>query len=87
MIGLLIALAFTGLFVGALGRLLVPGPNPMGILRTILVGLAGSFLGGMVGHFALHFRLRYAYGAGLVLSVLFSALIVYGLSRRRPVRR
>ena len=42
----LILLAFSGLIVGALARLALPGPDPMGIGTTILIGLAGSFIGG-----------------------------------------
>ena len=44
----LIVLAFSGLIVGGLARLALPGPDPMSIWMTILVGLAGSFIGGLV---------------------------------------
>jgi uncharacterized membrane protein YeaQ/YmgE (transglycosylase-associated protein family) len=86
---LLLGLAVVGLVIGAFGRLLVPGRNPMGVFSTMLVGLAGSFLGGLVARELLGFRLRYAGVAGLVLSVVFTALIVYALqgSSRRPRRR
>lgn len=76
MIGYLIALVFSGLVVGALGRLAIPGPNPMGIGQTILVGIAGSLLGGLVG--ALLFGRG---GGGIILSVAGAALIVYLLER------
>ncbi len=75
-----IGLIVSGLVVGALGRLAIPGPNPMSIGRTILVGISGSFLGGLVGY-AL-FRGR----SGLILSVLGAALIVWLLERRRSPR-
>src|SRR4051812_11833007 len=42
----LVVLAISGLIVGALARLALPGPDPMGIGMTILVGIAGSFIGG-----------------------------------------
>jgi uncharacterized membrane protein YeaQ/YmgE (transglycosylase-associated protein family) len=48
MLWLIIVLAIEGLVVGALARLALPGPDPMGILATIGLGLAGSFLGGIV---------------------------------------
>ena len=35
-----------GAAVGVLARLLLPGPDPLGILGTILVGTVGAFLGG-----------------------------------------
>ncbi|HYH57980.1 MAG TPA: GlsB/YeaQ/YmgE family stress response membrane protein [Thermoleophilaceae bacterium] len=39
---------FWGLFVGAIARLLLPGPQKIGIIWTILLGVAGSILGGIV---------------------------------------
>lgn len=48
LIAFLISLAVTGLVVGALARLALPGPDPMGIGMTILVGLGGSFIGGIL---------------------------------------
>lgn len=87
MLFLLLALALSGLVVGALGRLVVPGPNPMGVGMTILVGLAGSFLGGLVGRLVFGFRYRYAYGLGLLISVLCAALIVAAISRNRSRHR
>lgn len=38
-----------GLVVGALAKLLMPGDDPGGIFVTILIGIAGAFLGGMIG--------------------------------------
>ena len=43
----LIILFFVGLGVGALARLLLPGPDPMGIGMTALVGLCGTFSAGL----------------------------------------
>jgi len=39
-----------GLVAGAVARLLVPGPDPMGIVATVLLGIAGSFVGGFLGY-------------------------------------
>ncbi|MDP9071892.1 MAG: GlsB/YeaQ/YmgE family stress response membrane protein [Actinomycetota bacterium] len=81
MITYLILLAISGLVVGALGRLAIPGPNPMSVGMTILVGVGGSFLGGLVG------RLLFGSG-GIILAVLGAALIVWLLQRsqaRRPI--
>jgi uncharacterized membrane protein YeaQ/YmgE (transglycosylase-associated protein family) len=38
-------IALFGLIAGALGKLLMPGDDPGGIIVTILIGIAGSFLG------------------------------------------
>ena len=45
----IISLVISGAIFGALGRLAVPGPNPMGIGMTILVGIGGALLGSVVG--------------------------------------
>jgi len=86
MLFLLLSLFVAGLVIGALGRLVVPGPNPMGIFHTALVGIGGSFLGGLVGRLILGLRYRYSFGLGLVLSVAFAAAIVYFLDPRRRGR-
>jgi uncharacterized membrane protein YeaQ/YmgE (transglycosylase-associated protein family) len=77
MITYLILLVFSGLIVGALGRLAIPGPDPMGIAMTILVGIAGSFIGGLAGVFLL------GRPGGVLLAVLGAALIVYLIRRSR----
>ena len=41
----LLTTLLVGLVLGALGRLIAPGTNPMGCLTTALVGVAGSLLG------------------------------------------
>jgi uncharacterized membrane protein YeaQ/YmgE (transglycosylase-associated protein family) len=74
----LILLALSGLIVGALARLALPGPDPMGIGKTILIGIAGSFVGGLIT--ALLFRRN---GAGIVVSVACATLIVYLMRRSR----
>ncbi len=38
-----------GLIVGALAKLIVPGTGPGGIFVTIILGVAGAFLGGWIG--------------------------------------
>jgi uncharacterized membrane protein YeaQ/YmgE (transglycosylase-associated protein family) len=68
----LIIAFFIGLFVGALARLLLPGPDPMGLGTTALIGIAGSFIAAFFSWYVLH-----RHGAGLLLSVLFSVLLVW----------
>ena len=38
-----------GLVAGALAKLLMPGKDPGGWIVTILIGIAGAFLGGFIG--------------------------------------
>jgi uncharacterized membrane protein YeaQ/YmgE (transglycosylase-associated protein family) len=46
----IIAVLIGGLILGALARLAVPGPDPMPLWTTILIGVGGSLLGGIIGH-------------------------------------
>ena len=50
MLWFIIVLLIVGLFAGALARLLVPGPDPMSLLGTWLLGVLGSFVGGFLGY-------------------------------------
>jgi uncharacterized membrane protein YeaQ/YmgE (transglycosylase-associated protein family) len=75
----LVLLAVSGLIIGALARLALPGPDPMSIGMTILIGLAGSFIGGLL-------TLAITGGrnaGGIVVSVAGATLIVYLMRRRR----
>jgi uncharacterized membrane protein YeaQ/YmgE (transglycosylase-associated protein family) len=67
----LILLAAIGLVVGSIGRLLLPGPDPMGIGATIIVGLVGSFAAGLFSWYVLN-----RHGAGLLLSLVFTIVIL-----------
>ena len=76
-----------GLIVGALAKLIMPGKDPGGIIITMLLGVAGSFLAGFllraVGHG------REGHGAGIIGSII-GAMIILGIyrlivHRRHPV--
>ena len=78
----LLYVAISGLIVGALARFVLPGPDPMGLLPTIGYGLAGSFIGGIVG------RLIHMPGwTGLVLSVAGAAGLIWYFRRRKVATR
>lgn len=74
----LLALAASGMLVGALARLALPGPDPMSILSTIALGLAGNFIAGIVVWLVWAHR-----WPGLVLSVACSTVILYFIRRSR----
>jgi len=50
MLGFIIAMLIIGVIAGYVGRLLVPGPDPMSVAATIVVGIIGSFVGGFLGY-------------------------------------
>ncbi len=37
-----------GLIAGILAKIAMPGPDPGGIIMTIVIGIAGAFIGGFV---------------------------------------
>ena len=45
-----ITTAIVGVIFGGLGRLIVPGHQPIGLLATICCGWVGSLIGGGIGH-------------------------------------
>ena len=47
-IGAIIAWIIIGLIAGALAKLIMPGDDPGGIIVTILIGIAGAFIGGFL---------------------------------------
>ena len=46
----LLWLAFTGLVIGALGRLVLPGQQDVSLPATVLIGIAASLLGGILAN-------------------------------------
>lgn len=82
MLFLLFSIVVGGLVIGALGRLIVPGPNLIGFWRTLFCGWGGAILGGIVARIL--FRRPGAHWLiTLVLEVLVAALLVWILGRRR----
>ncbi|MBK5222499.1 MAG: GlsB/YeaQ/YmgE family stress response membrane protein [Acidimicrobiia bacterium] len=88
MITFLLYLILIGLIAGAIARLLVPGPDSMGILPTIAIGIVGSFVGGFLG--ALLFGADgdegYFQASGIIGSIigaLVVLLVVRATSRAR----
>jgi uncharacterized membrane protein YeaQ/YmgE (transglycosylase-associated protein family) len=47
-IGAIIGWIIIGLIAGALGKLIMPGDDPGGIIVTILLGIAGAVVGGFL---------------------------------------
>jgi len=71
-----------GFVVGVIAKLLHPGKENMGFIMTILLGVAGSFLAGVVGQFFGWYRA--GEGAGFIVSVIaaIGLLLVYGRLRQ-----
>lgn len=67
-----------GFIIGVVAKMIAPGKEAMGFIMTILLGIAGSFLGGMVGQFLGWYQA--GEGAGFIVSVICAIviLLVYG---------
>jgi uncharacterized membrane protein YeaQ/YmgE (transglycosylase-associated protein family) len=81
-VGIILAIVVGGLIVGALARLALPGPDPMPIWATILLGWAGSILGGVISWIFL------GRGPGIFLSLVGAIVILYLYRRfvqKRPI--
>jgi uncharacterized membrane protein YeaQ/YmgE (transglycosylase-associated protein family) len=74
-----------GLIAGALAKLVMPGKDPGGVIVTILLGIAGSFIAGALGHSLGWYEI--GEGPGIIASVL-GAVILLGIYRlvARPRR-
>ena len=75
----LVILAIWGLFVGAFARLALPGRDPLSLFQTMAVGLAGSFIAGII----VWVVTDGAHGAGFLASLAVSVVIVYFIRRSR----
>ena len=75
----LLSLALWGLVIGAFARLALPGRVPMSLLQTMLVGIAGSLIGGAI----VYALSDGAYGAGWLGSLVCATGIVYLIRRSR----
>lgn len=73
----ILLVAVSGLIVGALARLAVPGPDPMSIWRTIAFGVLGSLLGGLIAGL-----LGVGGAGGIFLLSLIGAVVLLILYRR-----
>jgi uncharacterized membrane protein YeaQ/YmgE (transglycosylase-associated protein family) len=67
-----------GFVIGLIAKLVHPGKENMGFITTILLGIAGSFLAGILGQFIGWYKA--GQGAGFIASVIVAIilLVIYG---------
>ena len=72
-----------GFVIGIIAKFIVPGKENMGIITTILLGIAGSFLAGVIGQFIGWYKA--GQGAGFIASVIVAILllVIYGKIKRK----
>ncbi len=79
LMGLLVQLvwwALIGALIGALARLILPGQRPIGVIATILAGIGGALLGGVIAN-----ALDVGRILEFVIAVLVAAVLVAVIGR------
>jgi uncharacterized membrane protein YeaQ/YmgE (transglycosylase-associated protein family) len=77
-VGTIISWAVFGLVIGLIARFLYPGRQPMGLIATMLLGVAGSFVGGLIS-WGFGFRPEEGAfrGAGWIMSIVGALVVVW----------
>ena len=67
-----------GFVIGVLAKVLHPGKENMGFIATVLLGVGGSFLAGIIGQYLGWYQA--GEGAGFIASVIVAIvlLVIYG---------
>ena len=76
-----------GLVVGFIAKLLMPGKDPGGFIVTMLLGIAGSLIGGFISRAITGSEPGASAGAGYIMSILGAIvlLVIYRMMVRRRV--
>jgi uncharacterized membrane protein YeaQ/YmgE (transglycosylase-associated protein family) len=82
----LIWVIIIGLIVGVIAKFILPGDNPGGFIATVLIGIAGSFLGTYLGRSIGHYGPDQS--AGFLMSLLGALILlaIYHLFTRQKIR-
>jgi uncharacterized membrane protein YeaQ/YmgE (transglycosylase-associated protein family) len=72
----LIITLVVGLIVGALAKLVMPGKDPGGVIITMLIGVAGAFIAGMLGHALGWYSV--GEGPGIIASIIGALILLAG---------
>lgn len=83
----ILGVIFIGFIVGLIARALTPGPNPLGIILTILLGIGGAMVGQYLGvFFGLYLPEE---PAGFIMSVIGAVviLLILNLFKKNEIRR
>jgi uncharacterized membrane protein YeaQ/YmgE (transglycosylase-associated protein family) len=78
-IAYILLLLLSGLLIGGLARLALPGKDPMSIFQTMLLGIAGTMIAGLIAYYAFDER----EGPGFLLALICSIGLVYAVRKIR----
>jgi uncharacterized membrane protein YeaQ/YmgE (transglycosylase-associated protein family) len=80
-IGELIAAIIIGIIAGYLGRLLLPGPDPMGFVQTVIVGIVGALVGYFLFTYLLGIGDKDKFDLGGIIGAIVGTMIVLVILR------
>jgi uncharacterized membrane protein YeaQ/YmgE (transglycosylase-associated protein family) len=67
-----------GFFAGLIARAVYPGANPMGLIKTTLLGIAGSIVGGLIARVIWKYQPGQKFHAGgFVLSIIGAVIVLF----------
>ena len=76
MIGELIAAIVIGIIAGYLGRALLPGPDPMGFVATVVVGIVGALVGWVIFTYLLGIGDDDKFDLGGIIGAILGTMLV-----------
>ncbi|MCV7400760.1 GlsB/YeaQ/YmgE family stress response membrane protein [Mycobacterium fragae] len=84
----IIWMVILGFIVGLIARLIVPGSQPLGLIATALLGIAGAYVGGTLGslvfpphQFDIHPPIKHSFLGALIGAVI--VLVIYEFVTKR----
>jgi uncharacterized membrane protein YeaQ/YmgE (transglycosylase-associated protein family) len=87
-IGAIVAWIVVGLIAGILAKWVMPGPDPGGIVVTVLIGIVGAFIGGWALNLLGFAGSTGSFSLGSILTATLGAIVllaIYRLLTRRTV--
>ncbi|HXJ80482.1 MAG TPA: GlsB/YeaQ/YmgE family stress response membrane protein [Candidatus Methylomirabilis sp.] len=71
--------AIFGLIIGLLARAVMPGGQRMGLILTMILGLVGAWLGGLIGRMTGMYR--EGHPAGFIMALIGALIVLFVYSR------
>jgi uncharacterized membrane protein YeaQ/YmgE (transglycosylase-associated protein family) len=91
MVGEIIAAIVIGIIAGYLGRLLLPGRDPMGFVQTVIFGIIGSLIGWAIFTYVLGIGDKDKFDLGGIIGAIIGTMLLLlvwrALSGRNTARR
>ena len=76
MVGEIIAAIIIGIIAGYIGRALLPGPDPMGFVGTVIVGIAGALVGWVLFTYLLGIGDEDKFDLGGIIGAIIGTMLV-----------